>query len=59
MTCSTLPASIRLGLLAAALAAVLPVAQAQTGRAKGTPISCSIRGIHLLGGIGSAAELEI
>lgn len=42
MTCSTTPASIRLGLLAVALAAVLPVAQAQTGRAKGAPITAAV-----------------
>jgi polar amino acid transport system substrate-binding protein len=34
--------SIRLGLLAVALAAVLPVAQAQTGRAKGAPITAAV-----------------
>lgn len=42
MTCSTTPVSIRLGLLAVALAAVLPVAQAQTGRAKGAPITAAV-----------------
>jgi polar amino acid transport system substrate-binding protein len=42
MTCSTIPVSIRLGLLAVALAAVLPVAQAQTGRAKGAPITAAV-----------------
>lgn len=42
MTCSTPPVSIRLGLLAVALAAVLPVAQAQTGRAKGAPITAAV-----------------
>ncbi|MDM0120789.1 ABC transporter substrate-binding protein [Variovorax arabinosiphilus] len=42
MTCSTIPVSIRLGLLAVALAAVLPVAQAQSGRAKGAPITAAV-----------------
>lgn len=42
MTCSTTPVSIRLGLLAVALAAVLPVAQAQSGRAKGAPITAAV-----------------